>query len=326
MRIALLATTLLAAPALATETTHVSISETVGVDDSSEAETPDEAPEVDPFTQPSVDFDAVVTPQSPHFDLEVLYNKSEFAEGLEIAKARLAENPQDIELYIQIVRFMFELGETIERTDPTMDKKTWYTEMIDVAEKGLEIDPNNIHLLYGYGIGKARLGTTRGVLSSLFMAKEIEEVWLRVAQSDYRYSSLGGQEMLPCDAELTLGIFYRLVPDWWIVKVLAGTRGDLDKSHERLLAADACYPDRVGVVKELGVTELCIGTKRKGDEAMLAAGRATLERMLALPAETPSDVIDQRHARMLLEDPELACEYSRDGQQELDEEKMEKVE
>jgi len=33
--------------------------------------------------------------------------------------------------------------------------------------------------------------------------------------------------------------------------------------------------------------------------------------------------MDMRHARMLLKQPELACEYSRDGQQELDKKKFE---
>jgi hypothetical protein len=131
------------------------------------------------------------------------------------------------------------------------------------------------------------------------------------------YSSLDRNEMLPCDALLTLGIFYRLLPDWWIVQVVAGTRGNLDRSLEMLERADRCGPDRIGTLKELGVTRLCIGTTRQ-DDAALKTGRGALERVRALDPEGRTDEIDRRHAAMLLAEPSLACAYSRDGQQKLD--------
>ena len=272
-----------------------------------------------PTSRPLVAFDAVVTASSPHYDLEAIYHEGRYDEGLELTKARIAAHPEDSELYVHAIRFMFEIGERFERTDAKVDKKAWYNDMIGYAEQGLEVKPGDPHLLYGYALSKARLGTTRGVLSSLFMAKEVEDVWLSVVSSGYRYSSLGGEEMLPCDAHLTLGVFYRLVPDSGIVKFLSGTRGDLLKSLGHLQSADACYPDRMGVVKELGVTQLCLGDKEK-DPAMTARGIATLERATQIVPGAATDYTDIRHAKMLIADPSLACEYSRDGQQELDEE------
>ncbi len=290
--------------------------------DGSEVSPPAAVAEVPESHRPKLQFDGMVTPETPHFDLEVLYHQGRYDEGLKLARQRLAADPNDARLYMHVVRFMFEIGETFDRNDPTVDKKAYYTEMIQVAEAGRARFPDDMHLLFGYGIGKARLGTTRGVLSSLFMAKEIEQAWLRVVASGYRSSSLGGEEMIPCDTQLTLGIFYRMVPDWWIVKLLSGTRGDLDKSLAFLKDADACHPKRTGVVKELGVTQLCIGSQRS-DAAMIEAGRATLRRVLALPIDSPTDTIDHRHAVMLIDDPSLACEYSRDGQQDLDEAALE---
>ena len=272
-----------------------------------------------PTSRPLVEFDAVVTTSSPHFDLEEMYHLGQYDDGLELTKARIAENPSDPELYVHAIRFMFEIGERFERTDSKVDKKGWYNDMIEYAEQGLAVKPGDPHLLYGYALSKARLGTTRGVLSSLFMAKEVESVWLDVVASGFRYSSLGGEEMLPCDAHLTLGVFYRLVPDSSIVKFLSGTRGDLLKSLAHLQSADACYPDRMGVVKELGVTQLCIGDKRD-DPEMTAKGLATLERATQITPGAATDWTDIKHAKMLIADPSLACEYSRDGQQELDEE------
>ena len=280
-----------------------------------------QAAPVDPNTVPTVDFDGVVGPDSPDFDLEVLYHEGHLQEGLKKARAELAAHPHDVNLHVQVARFMFEIGEHIKRDDKSIDKKAWYEEMIRVSQDGLKLKPGDPHLEFALGIAYARLGTTRGVLSSLFLAKDVEQAWLAAANSDFRYSSLGVEEMLPCDAYMSLGVFYRLVPDWWIVKVLAGTRGDLDKSLSELIAADQCFPGRISVVKELGVTQECIGVKRREPE-MVEKGKATLARGLAMSIVTKSDRLDARDSKMLIEHPENACGYSRDGEQDLDEKKL----
>ena len=82
------------------------------------------------------------------------------------------------------------------------------------------------------GVAIGRDGTHRGVLASLFNAKRLEDIWLDAADDDFLYASINGEERIPCDVWHGLGIFYRLVPDSWIVKLLAGTKGSLDKSLE----------------------------------------------------------------------------------------------
>ncbi len=264
----------------------------------------------------------LVTEQSPHYDLELLYHERGYEKGWEITKRRLKETPQDKDLYWHYIRFGYELGEAVSRTDPNMDKVAFYQDLVDHADAGLKLAPSDPHLFFAHGVALGRLGTTRGILSSLFTAKTIEQDWLNAVHSDIRYSSLGREEVLPCDLHQALGQFYRLVPDWWIVRLLAGTRGDLDKSLHHLQIADRCSADRIQVVKELGVTQLCIADKRN-DEEIAEKGKVTLSRMLQLTPEVATDHMDMRHARMLLKQPELACEYSRDGQQELDKKKFE---
>ena len=78
-----------------------------------------------------------------------------------------------------------------------------------------------------------------------------------------------------------VGIFYRLVPDWWIVQVLSGTRGDLEKSlawHEKSVQ---CKPV-IQNYKELAATQYCLYTK-SGDEAMRVAGMHPSTRGLPSP-------------------------------------------
>ena len=263
----------------------------------------------------------LVTESSPHYDLEVLYDQGRMDEGLERAQAQLAQHPEDVDLYWHTARFMFEVGERFDRTDKSIDKVAWYENMVHIFERGLRRDPTNAHLLFGLGIAKGRLGTTKGVLASLFMAKDVEAAWLKTVSSSYRYSSIRGQEQLPCDAYLCLGIFYRLVPDSFIVELIGGTRGSLSKSISNLERSDRCGPGRIGTLKELGISQLCKGEKSK-DDALVVAGRSTLLRARALPPEGDTDVTDIRHIDMLLANPKLACGYSRDGQQDLDEEKL----
>lgn len=267
----------------------------------------------DPAPPPSTD-----DPTWRHPDLEALYVAQRHDEGLRRAREKLAASPDDAHLYGHAARFLYEIGERTRRTDRSVDKRALYEEMHALLERGLALEPDHPQLLFGLGIAKARLGTTKGVLASLSMAKDIEALWSKAAASGYRYRSAGGEQQLPCDAMLSLGIFYRMVPDWWIVEAIAGTRGDLDRALRLLEAADRCGPDRIRTLKELGAARLCFA-ERRGDDAVRAQGVAALRRVIALPPRFATERIDVRHARMLLEDPSLACGYSRDGQQELDE-------
>ncbi|MEQ1566740.1 MAG: hypothetical protein ABMA64_13950 [Myxococcota bacterium] len=265
-------------------------------------------------------FPGQVAPGSPNYDLEEMYYQSRLDEGLKLAKQRLASAPT-AQLHWMKARFMYEIGEGFLRTDTTIDKEAWYSEMLATANAGLKLAPGDPHLRFARGIAMGRLGTTRGILQSLFMADDVEADWLVVANDKtFRYASIGGVEALPCDAYHALGIYYRLVPDWWIVEMVAGTRGDLDQAIAYNRKSIECKPDEVENWKELGASQLC--KAGNGDAALKAEGLASLRHALTLPAPRPRNQLDQKHSKMLIDDPSLACEYSRDGQQDLDEKKL----
>ena len=278
-------------------------------------------PEPEPAWTPT--FPGEPSPDYAHYDLELLYKDKSFDAGLAKSREKLAATPDDADLYWHAARFMFEQGELFGRDDTSIDKEAHYAEMVRLTEAGLELRPNDPHLLFARGVGNGRLGTTRGVLSTLWLASSVEADWLAAAGSGFEYASIDGAELLPCDAHHALGIYYRLVPDAWIVKVIAGTRGSLDKSLHHLEKAHACSPGRQHTEKELGVTRLCIGTKRK-DPAMIEQGKEILAKAAKHPETTDKAKIDNRHSRLLIDDPSLACGYSRDGQQETDTSKLEK--
>ena len=278
---------------------------------------------ISPLAQPAsatsqtapTDEDRKIAADWAHEDLERMYTDGAFDSGILEAKAQLERNPNDVDLYWHVARFLYEIGERHAKDAAGIDKEAIYEEMLEVSNRGLHLDPDHPHLLFARGIATGRLGTTRGVIASLFMAEDLETDWLRVAESRWEYSSLGGEEVLPCDAYSALGILYRLVPDWWIVEVIAGMRGDLDASLAYLQRANDCSPDRMEIVKEYAVIRICYG-QRHDNAAMVDAGIRDLHRMLTFTPRKPTDHTDLRHAQMLIDAPELACEYSRDGQAE----------
>lgn len=262
-----------------------------------------------------------VTSASPYWDIEVLYATERHEEALNTALARIEASPADAELYWLAARAQFEHAEQFRRDDASVDKLAMYQNMLDITNRGLAVDANHGHLHFAKSAAIGRMGTTRGVLASLFSAKEMEQAALKTIASGYTYRSIGGYESLPTDAHLVLGIFYRLVPDSWAVKLLSGTRGDIDKSIEHLTKARAGEPKRKGIVKELGAAYLCKAT-RTSDAAAMQKGMETLQEALVMDNQVDTDVIDQEHVALMMADPNMACGYSRDGQQENDEAKV----
>ncbi|MCC7075025.1 MAG: hypothetical protein IT383_27180 [Deltaproteobacteria bacterium] len=256
-----------------------------------------------------------------HPDLEALYVDGRFAEGLIEARRRIAVTPDDAHLYGHAARFLYELGELKGKAAPRAERRAIYREMLRLLEEGLRREPGHPLLLFGLGLAKARLGTTDGVLASLWMARSIEDSWRAAIASGFAYRSANGENQLPCDAMVALGIMQRMIPDWWILGVIAGTRGDLDASLALLDHADGCAPGRIRTMKERAATLLCMGTRR-GDDARLAEGRALAARVAAMAPATGTERIDVRDARALASEPALACAYSRDGQQDLDERRL----
>lgn len=260
-----------------------------------------------------------VTPDDPYWDLEVLYYQERHLEGAKLAEARYAET-KDPHLTLHIARFWYQELEGDE-TRSKSERAVIYDRLLATLDEGLAKDPKDLHLQFARGVVMARIGTSRGVLASLRLADDVEAAWTSVIDAGFMYNAIGVHEELPCDAYLALGVFYRLVPDSWLVKAIAGTKGDLQRSLEMNEKGVACAGDRIRNLKELGVTQLCLGQKTK-DAALVDAGKATLNRMFAVTPTFREEVIDLRHGAKLLKDPSIACGYSRDGQQDLDESKI----
>jgi hypothetical protein len=248
---------------------------------------------------------------------EALWASGDFAASNAALDKRMAAAPSDAEAIWRRARNIYSEGELLsEKGAPASERLAMYETMDTLVTGGLEKNPGHGALLHWHGTAMGRKATAKGVLSSLFMADDIEDAWMGAANAGYTYRSANNTSSLPGDVYFALGQFYRLCPDWAVVKLLTGTKGDIDKSISWLRKGVQDSPQRLEVQKELGVSLLC-KAERDGESAAAAEGRKWLEKAAALPVQKKTDEVDKRQIPVILSKPDDACGYSRDGWQEV---------
>lgn len=232
--------------------------------------------------------------------------------------------------YWMIARSKYDIGEILSRTPDEAKKNEaerlkLYAESLKVAQTCVQkIAPNDGNCWFWIGTSLGRQSTAKGVLNSLFSAKEVEKAWLRALELKPSYRTMGGEPQMN-NIRYGLGVFYRMVPDSWLVRLVAGVRGDIAKGVTYFREAVDVEPNRIELRKELAVALLC-QAERTDEAAAAAEARGHLESIAAGKYEgldpRNTDATDKRHAVELLKNPAIACGYSRDGVQDLDESKI----
>ncbi len=240
--------------------------------------------------------------------------------GTAILRSVIRDAPKDPRAYWMLAEANYDIGELLPEDDTT-GRTALYEEMIALAERCVrDVDPNNGACWHFLATGKGRLSTTRGLVNSMFEAKSVEKAWQRAWE-------LQPADVLPNGDPMTaniaygLAVFYRLVPDAWIVKVLIGTRGDIDQSVEYARKAVALQPWRLEIQKELAMSLLCRGRRQKSaadHEEGMEILRKIVDGVFDKNDPRAFNIIDKRHAVEILDAPEKACGYSRDGYEEVD--------
>ena len=223
------------------------------------------------------------------------------------------KRPEVLWRYIRVLIDTYEV-----RNAPDAEKLRAYALAEKLARRCLALPDAKEHPHCHFYLGAAlgRQGTVKGVLQSLGDAKEVEHIWLKglqLARGKPQYVLDGAP--LEAEFDYVLGIYYRLVPEWWMIQMLFGTRGDLQKSIAYQRAAVKLHPELARQI-ELAVSLLCRGDK-EDDAAQTREGKALLQAVVAAPAPREVDRVDQRTAQKVLADPSLACGYSRDKPQNV---------
>jgi hypothetical protein len=113
-------------------------------------------------------------------------------------------------------------------------------------------------------------------------------------------------------------IFNRMVPDSFWLGLIVGVRGDKEQALRDIDHAVEINGGRIDYRVEKGAVLLCLGTTKQRPER-IEEGKAVLREAMALEQLMSSDGLEKENAQILIDEPEKACGYSRDGFVDVDE-------
>jgi len=254
--------------------------------------------------------------------LEHDYNGSDKA--LELARKKC---PDRAEVLWRTARNEYDRIERIprDRKPPKEELVKRYKKVEKLADKCIQLDQKDGNCWLWKAVGIGRRSSTQGMLAAIPMVDDMERTLLKALELKPGYRAIDGTANSTADLNSMLGIFYRVLPEWTCTfpfNEILGTCGDLDKSIEFHRKAVEMEPGRLEYHKELAISLLCRGQKR-GRPQEIEEGKKILRELQSLPEIKATDGIDKEHSMMLIEDPSLACGYSRDAQQEQSKEAFE---
>ncbi len=252
---------------------------------------------------------------------EQLWMDQKFDESDEPLEIVMKQCPKLSDPYWRKARNIYDRQEAVPREQRAEKKELLrqYKELENLADKCIDRDENDGNCLLWKGAAIGRTGTTKGILTMLWVAEDVEKAWLKAETLKPTYRAKDGSASTKADIYYALGMYYRVVPEWmrhFPLKQIFGTHGDKEKSVEYQRKTVAIEPQRIEFHKELAASLICYGTSYDKPEAV-EEGKKLLIGLQSLPVLKDSDKIDKDHAKTLLKDLSLACGYQRDKQQEV---------
>lgn len=250
--------------------------------------------------------------------------KFEFEESLKNCQEALKYKPNDFLIRAMMCLDEYEIAEKLDihKSADKEKKIELYTTMLKTAEEGIKCAPEKGECYFMRGLANARMATTKGILSQLFTARQIEKDWLVAVNRPSNYTTPNG-ENLQASSCVALGVYYRLCPSFFLLKWIFGISGDLDKAVLFCKKAYELDPTRIEIVKEYGVALITRGLDKENN-GDIEAGKDFLRKVPTLPLRLDTDSVDIVQSKMLLNDISLCPGYSRDEEQEISEEAFDK--
>ncbi|HYX34970.1 MAG TPA: hypothetical protein VE954_17885 [Oligoflexus sp.] len=244
--------------------------------------------------------------------------RAQMARSYEITESVLKSNPRWVDGYWILGSTAFQWASSFNEEKDLPLAREIFLKGKKATESCLKIEPNQplCKLFLGSAIGS--IGSIDGILSSLKNAKTVEKLWVDVLNSNVNYHFYPHITMQG-SVRYGLGMFYRLVPDMWLIHWLFDVRGSLDKSiklHREGIALDgtnACSDIM------LAVSLIC---KAKGDRKSSQGqeGFALLDKAARANTENINLKLCVTDAQKVAQDPSRACGYTTTKQQDVSEE------
>jgi len=246
--------------------------------------------------------------------------KHKYWDSIQVLEKLAAEFPEAPYLMWRLARTYWVYAENLDINDKQSRLK-YFQAGLDWANKGIQTDPNCAECyLFKFG-NLGRISTTKGLMNSISAAKELSETIAKAIELEPKHSDTYYNKELG-NAYYASGVFYRIIPDWLIIRWIAGVRGDKLKSLEHIKKATEISPARIDYMVELGAIYLCLANDKKMEE-MRAPGIKALEKAITMEQVMPTDTLDKEYAAGFLKDSKGACGFSRDGIVDLDKKKFE---
>ena len=223
--------------------------------------------------------------------------------------------PGRADAYWRSARMFWLAGEQRELEEKS-ERIAYFERSEALATQGLELDPDCAECMLWKFTAMGRLATTRGIWTAMRQVSEMADLLDRAIElepahwDDENNSTLG-------NLHYTSAIFYRVLPDWLLAKLLLGVRGDKERALAHSREALALHPSRLDYQIEVGTQLMCLGSSR-GDETLLAQGDATLRSAVTREAHTRDDHREIVAAHIMIEKPGTACGYAGDTWIEID--------
>jgi hypothetical protein len=228
----------------------------------------------------------------------------------------VGEVPEESYTYWRIARNYWRYGESLP-----LDEKLERTRYFELAQswsgRGISIDPDCAPCMLWKFVSMGRKATTNGLWSAAGDVDEMSDLLSRGIALRPEHADDEGNATLG-NLYYAGAVFYRVIPDWFWLRWLVGVRGDKELSLEYAREAVEISKVRVDYRVELGAVLLCLGTDKERPEAV-AEGMRVLRSAQQLDDYLPTDHLDKSHAAVLVDSPEKACGYSRDGFIDFDE-------
>ncbi len=225
-------------------------------------------------------------------------------------EAIAAEVPDQSYTYWRIARNYWRYGESLP-----VDAKEQRVHFFELAEegagRGIAVDPQCAPCMLWKFVAMGRQATTRGLLTAARDVREMDHLLTRGIELKPSHSDNEGNATLG-NLYYSGAVFYRVIPDWFWLRWFIGVRGDRERSLEYARRAVEIAAVRVDYRVELGAALLCLGTTDDKPRA-IEEGFEVLSEAQELVNFLSTDHLDKEHARVLVDSPEKACGYSRDG-------------
>ena len=185
---------------------------------------------------------------------------------------------------------------------------------ISAAERCLHIEAGHVMCKFFLASSMARKASIQGIFASLRLGQRIHDLWMDVLASPYDFW-FRPNVSLQGSVRYGLGIFYRLVPNQWLMETVFRIRGSLDKSVNLHREAVTINPEDPCARLMLGTALLC---RCRGDhkDKDCHEGLAWLEKAHQSEALDLNQRLCQRDGIRLIKDQDLACGYTQARQVE----------